>query len=58
MKLSSGALALGLANLPATLAWGSLGHMTTAYLAGHFVANTTEAHFKYILYNEEDDYLA
>ena len=23
MKLSSGALALGLANLPATLAWGS-----------------------------------
>ena len=32
--------------------------MTTAYLAGHFVANTTEAHFKYILYNEEDDYLA
>lgn len=32
--------------------------MTTAYLAGHFVANTTEAHFKYILYNDEADYLA
>ncbi|KAI1025556.1 hypothetical protein LB506_001529 [Fusarium annulatum] len=56
--LSAGALALGLANLPSTFAWGSLGHITTAYLASHFVANTTEAHLKYILYNDEEDYLA
>ncbi|KAF4975423.1 hypothetical protein FZEAL_7771 [Fusarium zealandicum] len=59
MKLQfSSALALGLANLPGTVAWGSLGHITTAYLASHFVANSTEAHLKYLLYNDEPDYIA
>ncbi|UPK91392.1 hypothetical protein LCI18_002327 [Fusarium solani-melongenae] len=59
MKLLSGsALALCLANLPATIAWGSLGHITTAYLASHFVSNATEAHLKELLYNEGPDYIA
>lgn len=35
-----------------------LGHITTAYLAGHFVANTTEAHLKQLLRNNDADYLA
>ncbi|KFG80007.1 putative nuclease S1 precursor [Metarhizium anisopliae] len=58
MKLSVAALALGLASVPGTVGWGSLGHITTAYLAGHFVANTTEAFFKDLLRSQDDDYMA
>jgi hypothetical protein len=57
MRISS-TLTLGLAAAPGALAWGSLGHITTAYIASHFVANTTQAHFQELLRNEDSDYLA
>ncbi|KAH8646430.1 putative nuclease S1 precursor [Ilyonectria robusta] len=58
MKVSLNAVALGFVSLPRVIAWGSLGHITTAYLAGHFVSNSTEAYFKELLSNNDDDYLA
>ncbi|CAM1501735.1 Fc.00g037190.m01.CDS01 [Cosmosporella sp. VM-42] len=58
MKLHSSSVALGLLSLPGAIAWGSLGHITTAYLASHFVSNSTEAFFKDLLYNDEPDYMA
>ncbi|KFA66746.1 hypothetical protein S40285_05325 [Stachybotrys chlorohalonatus IBT 40285] len=57
MKASAGLLAVGLA-APRVLAWGGLGHITTAYLASHFVSNTTEAYFQELLRSDEPDYLA
>ncbi|KOS19940.1 Nuclease S1 [Escovopsis weberi] len=57
MKFSS-AITLTIASLPSALAWGSLGHIATAYLASHLVSNTTEAHLKDLLRNQNDDYLA
>ncbi|KAK5994948.1 Nuclease S1 [Cladobotryum mycophilum] len=57
MKLSS-AITLAVASLPGALAWGSLGHIASAYLAGHFVSNATEAHLKQLLGNNEADYMA
>lgn len=35
-----------------------LGHITTAYIASHFVSNTTQAYFQELLRNDEADYLA
>lgn len=35
-----------------------LGHVTTAYIASHFVSNTTQAYFQEILGNNANDYLA
>ncbi|TWU74422.1 hypothetical protein ED733_003894 [Metarhizium rileyi] len=58
MRIPLAALAFNLASVPGTVAWGSLGHITTAYLAGHFVANTTEAFFKDLLRSQDDDYMA
>ncbi|KAK7420687.1 hypothetical protein QQX98_002682 [Neonectria punicea] len=56
--LSASALAMGAIGLPGAAAWGSLGHITTAYLASRFVANTTEAFFQELLGSQEPDYLA
>ncbi|QPH18810.1 hypothetical protein C2857_003910 [Epichloe festucae Fl1] len=58
MKSSFAALAVGLASAPVATAWGSLGHVTTAYLASHFVTNSTEVFFKELLRRDDDDYLA
>ncbi|KAG5927853.1 hypothetical protein E4U42_001695 [Claviceps africana] len=58
MKISLSTLAVGLASAPAATAWGSLGHATTAYLASHFVADSTKAHFQTLLGRHDDDYLA
>lgn len=58
MRLSSSLLALGALGVPQALAWGSLGHITSAYLASDFVSNTTEAYLKDLLYNETSDYMA
>ncbi|KAI9163289.1 Nuclease S1 [Paramyrothecium foliicola] len=55
---TSNLLTLSLAAAPGALAWGSLGHITTAYVASHFVANTTQAYFQDLLRNEDSDYLA
>lgn len=38
--------------------WTGLGHITTAYLASHFVANSTEAYFQELLRSDEPDYMA
>ncbi|KAF5512107.1 Nuclease S1 [Colletotrichum aenigma] len=57
MKLSRTVALLG-ASLPGAVAWGSLGHITTAYIASHFVANTTEAFFQDLLRNDTEHYLA
>ncbi|KAG6014947.1 hypothetical protein E4U43_005982 [Claviceps pusilla] len=51
-------LTVGLASIPAATAWGSLGHIATAYLASHFVANSTEAFFQELLQSHDHDYLA
>ncbi|KAH7316455.1 putative nuclease S1 precursor [Stachybotrys elegans] len=58
MKVSASALAMGLAVAPQALAWGGLGHITTAYVASKFVSNTTEAFYKELLRSDEPDYLA
>ncbi|SPO03896.1 probable nuclease S1 precursor [Cephalotrichum gorgonifer] len=59
MKLSTALVAFGASSIPqGVVAWGSLGHITTAYLASHLVSNTTESYLKYILYNDTSDYLA
>ncbi|KAL5606714.1 hypothetical protein BROUX41_003110 [Berkeleyomyces rouxiae] len=44
--------------LPAASAWGALGHISTAYVASHFVSNTTQEYLQKILDNTGDDYLA
>ncbi|KJZ79377.1 hypothetical protein HIM_01528 [Hirsutella minnesotensis 3608] len=58
MKVSLSAVALGLVSVPAAAAWGSFGHITTAYLASRFVKESTEDHFKHLLRNKDEDYLA
>ncbi|PFH59435.1 hypothetical protein XA68_12312 [Ophiocordyceps unilateralis] len=52
------AMLVGLVGVPAAVAWGSLGHMTTAFVASHFVSNATREHFQHLLRNDDDDYLA
>ncbi|PHH82045.1 hypothetical protein CDD82_7193 [Ophiocordyceps australis] len=58
MKITLGVINLALVSLPGALGWGTLGHMTTAYLASSLVSNTTEAHFQQVLQSQQDDYLA
>ncbi|EJP64395.1 Nuclease S1 [Beauveria bassiana] len=57
MRLNA-AVTCGLLALPAVSAWGSLGHITTAYIASNFIANSTEAYLKELLRRTDDDYLA
>ncbi|KAL7792619.1 phospholipase C/P1 nuclease domain-containing protein [Trichoderma ceciliae] len=57
MKLSN-TVAFSLVSLPGAMAWGGLGHITTAYIASHFVANSTEAYLKQLLGSHEPDYMA
>lgn len=44
--------------LPGTLAWGSFGHETIAYVASNFVATSTATYFKSLLGDTSADYLA
>ncbi|KAK3112271.1 hypothetical protein LTR53_011628 [Teratosphaeriaceae sp. CCFEE 6253] len=46
------------ATLPSALAWGTLGHETIAFIAQHYVANTTAAWAQTILANTSTTYLA
>ncbi|OTA07067.1 S1/P1 Nuclease [Trichoderma parareesei] len=57
MKLSN-AVAFSLVSLPGAMAWGGLGHITTAYIASNFVSNSTEAYLKQLLRSNESDYMA
>lgn len=47
-----------LSSLPSTLAWGTLGHTTVAYVASSFVQAETREFFQNILHNTSDAYLA
>lgn len=57
MKLGAGAAALSLL-LPSVAAWGSLGHITVAYLASNFVKDETAVYFQDLLRNDTEHYLA
>ncbi|CAJ2504367.1 Uu.00g117610.m01.CDS01 [Anthostomella pinea] len=58
MRLDYGVLALGATFLPGAVAWGSLGHITVAYIASHFVKDTTMTYFQELLRNDTEHYLA
>ncbi|KAI1494584.1 nuclease S1 [Biscogniauxia mediterranea] len=59
MRLDSGVLALFAATaLPGAAAWGSLGHITVAYVASNFVKPETTAYFQGLLRNDTEHYLA
>ncbi|KAH7355061.1 S1/P1 nuclease-like protein [Rhexocercosporidium sp. MPI-PUGE-AT-0058] len=47
-----------LSSIPSTLAWGTLGHTTVAYVASNFVQAETRDFFQNILHNTSDAYLA
>ncbi|KAK8064739.1 hypothetical protein PG994_007377 [Apiospora phragmitis] len=56
MRLSTATI--GLLVLPTAYSWGSLGHITIAYLASEFVGEDTAAYFKDLLRNDTAHYLA
>ncbi|KAI1818620.1 putative nuclease S1 precursor [Poronia punctata] len=58
MHLDIRALTLGLSVLPGAIAWGSLGHITVAYIASNFVRDDTAAYFQELLRNDTEHYLA
>ncbi|KAI0125170.1 phospholipase C/P1 nuclease domain-containing protein [Xylariales sp. AK1849] len=58
MKLTAGAAAFGVLLLPNVAAWGSLGHITVAYVASNFVKDETAAYFQGLLRNDTEHYLA
>ncbi|KAH9884903.1 putative nuclease S1 precursor [Xylariomycetidae sp. FL2044] len=58
MRLDYGMLALGAISLPGAVAWGSLGHITVAYIASSFVKDTTTSYFQELLRNDTEHYLA
>ncbi|KAH6646915.1 S1/P1 nuclease [Truncatella angustata] len=57
MKFGTSAAALGLL-LPGVTAWGSLGHITVAYIASNFVKEDTATYFQDLLRNDTEHYLA
>ncbi|GAW15468.1 hypothetical protein ANO14919_048790 [Xylariales sp. No.14919] len=58
MRLDPRALFLGASVLPGAVAWGSLGHITIAYIASNFVKESTETYFQGLLRNDTEHYLA
>ncbi|KAI0835394.1 S1/P1 nuclease [Hypoxylon sp. FL0890] len=58
MRLGQSVIALSSFLLPGAAAWGSLGHITVAYLASNFVKDNTAAYFQDILHNNTEHYLA
>ncbi|KAI1125626.1 putative nuclease S1 precursor [Nemania abortiva] len=58
MRLDPRALLLGVSVLPGAIAWGSLGHITIAYIASNFVQEDTTAYFQKVLGNDTVHYLA
>ncbi|RYP63995.1 hypothetical protein DL770_009272 [Monosporascus sp. CRB-9-2] len=58
MRLNSAVLACGAVSLPGVMAWGSLGHITVAYVASNFVKQETAAYFQDLLRNDTEHYLA
>ncbi|KAI0007404.1 S1/P1 nuclease [Xylariaceae sp. FL0662B] len=58
MRLNQNVIALGSLLLPGAVAWGSLGHITVAYLASNFVQEDTAAYLQDLLQNDTEHYLA
>ncbi|KAI0385230.1 S1/P1 nuclease [Hypomontagnella monticulosa] len=58
MRLTQNVLALGACLLPGAVAWGSLGHITVAYIATNFVKESTTTYFQDVLQNDTEHYLA
>ncbi|KAI3327070.1 putative nuclease S1 precursor [Xylariaceae sp. AK1471] len=58
MRFDLRALLLGASVLPGTIAWGSLGHITVAYIASNFVKENTATYFQELLRNDTEHYLA
>ncbi|KAI1260348.1 putative nuclease S1 precursor [Xylariaceae sp. FL1019] len=58
MRFGLGAIALGATVLPGAAAWGSLGHITIAYIASNFVRDDTASYFQELLRNDTEHYLA
>ncbi|KAH7037410.1 putative nuclease S1 precursor [Microdochium trichocladiopsis] len=58
MKASIVNLAVGAALLPSVAAWGSLGHITVAYVASALVQEPTQTYLQALLRNETEHYLA
>ncbi|KAI0098003.1 putative nuclease S1 precursor [Nemania sp. FL0031] len=58
MRLDPRAILLGASALPGAVAWGSLGHITVAYIASNFVREDTTAYFQNLLRNDTAHYLA
>ncbi|KAI1436397.1 putative nuclease S1 precursor [Xylaria sp. CBS 124048] len=58
MHLDLKTLAFGASVLPGAIAWGSLGHITVAYLASNFVKEDTATYFQGLLGNDTEHYLA
>jgi hypothetical protein len=56
--LSIKTLALASASLPATSAWGTLGHATVAYIAQNYVDDTVKSWAQGLLGDTSDSYLA
>ncbi|KAI0172514.1 S1/P1 nuclease [Hypoxylon sp. FL1284] len=58
MRFSKNGVVAGVSLLPGAMAWGSLGHITVAYIATNFVKNETAAFLQGVLQNETEHYLA
>ncbi|KAI1104010.1 S1/P1 nuclease [Jackrogersella minutella] len=58
MRLGQSGIVLGALLLPRAIAWGSLGHITVAYIASNFVKDNTAAYFQDVLQNDTEHYLA
>ncbi|KAK6818826.1 rRNA-processing protein las1 [Apiospora arundinis] len=58
MRLSTAAIGLLSALPTAVQCWGSLGHISVAYISTNFVQDETARYFKGLLRNDTNDYLA
>ncbi|KAI2617182.1 S1/P1 nuclease [Hypoxylon sp. NC1633] len=58
MRLHLKTVVLGAFLLPGATAWGSLGHITVAYIASNFVKENTATYFQDLLRNDTEHYLA
>ncbi|KXJ94036.1 phospholipase C/P1 nuclease domain-containing protein [Microdochium bolleyi] len=58
MKANLTNIALGAAMLPSVAAWGSLGHISVAYVASALVQDSTETYLQRLLRNDTEHYLA
>ncbi|ATZ52163.1 hypothetical protein BCIN_07g06590 [Botrytis cinerea B05.10] len=58
MKVQTSAALLLSSWVPATYAWGTLGHYTVGYVATNFVSTATKTYFQDILGDTSADYLA